>query len=173
MNFSPGETIPNLVIAPVGADGTVDLYNGANGTIQLVADVSGWFSTGTAVAGGLTPLTPARILDTRSGNGASGPVKAGQTVKLQVEGRGGVPASGVAAVVLNVTVTQPTAAGYVTVWPDGATRPPTSALNFSPGETIPNLVIAPVGADGTVDLYNGANGTIQLVADVSGWWSSP
>ncbi len=117
-------------------------------------------------------LTPARILDTRSGNGASGPVKAGQTVKLQVEGRGGVPASGVAAVVLNVTVTQPTAAGYVTVWPDGATRPPTSALNFSPGETIPNLVIAPVGADGTVDLYNGANGTIQLVADVSGWFST-
>ena len=67
-----------------------------------------------------------------------------------------MPASGVSAVVLNVTATQPTAPGHLTVYPDGVARPTTSSLNFSAGETIPNLVVAPVGADGKVDFYNGS-----------------
>ena len=80
----------------------------------------------------------------------------------------GVPASGVSAVVLNVTVTQPTAAGHITVYPDGTSRPLAANLNFVAGQTVPNLVVAPVGADGKVDLYNGSAGTVQLIADVSG-----
>ena len=92
-------------------------------------------------------------------------------VALGVDGHGGVPASGVSAVVLNVTVTQPKAAGFITVYPDGATRPLASNLNFVAGQTVPNLVVAPVGADGKVDLYNGSSGTTQLVADVSGYFS--
>ncbi len=170
LNFTAGETIPNLVIAPVGPDGKVDFYNAA-GNAQLVADVSGWFASGSTAAGGLNPLTPARVLDTRNGTGGTtGPVKAGQTISLAVLGHGGVPASGVAAVVLNVTVTQPTAPSFVTVYPDGVTRPTASNLNFTAGETIPNLVIAPVGPDGKVDFYNAA-GNAQLVADVAGWLS--
>ncbi len=173
LNFGAGQTIPNLVIAPVGPDGKVDLYNGSGGKVQLIADVSGWFVDGAPVTGGLWPLTPARVLDTRSGTGGvSGPVGAGQTVKLGVLGAGGVPGSGVEAVVLNVTVTQPTAGGYVTVYPDGVSRPSASNLNFAAGQTIPNLVIAPVGPDGKVDLYNGSGGKVQLIADVSGWFGS-
>ena len=172
LNFSAGETVPNLVIAPVGADGKVDFFNGSSGTVQVLADVSGWFASGTAGAGGLTPLTPSRILDTRSNLGATGPVASGGTVSLQVDGAGGIPASGVAAVVLNVTVTQPADGGYLTVYPDGGSRPTTSALNFSAGETVPNLVIAPVGADGKVDFFNGSSGTVQVLADVSGWFST-
>jgi subtilase family serine protease len=172
LNFSKGQTIPNLVVAPVGSDGKVDFYNGSAGTVQIVGDVSGWFASGSAGAGGLTPLTPDRIMDTRVDNGVSGPVPAEKEVSLQVEGRGGVPAYGVGAVVLNVTVTSPQIAGYLTVYPDGVTRPTTSNLNFSKGETIPNLVVAPVGSDGKVDFYNGSGETVQIIADVSGWWSS-
>ena len=172
LNFSAGETVPNLVIAPVGADGKVDFFNGSSGTVQVLADVSGWFASGTAGAGGLTPLSPSRILDTRSDIGATGPVASGGTVSLQVDGAGGIPASGVAAVVLNVTVTQPVDAGYLTVYPDGGSRPTASNLNFSAGETVPNLVIAPVGADGKVDFFNGSSGTVQVLADVSGWFST-
>jgi Regulator of chromosome condensation (RCC1) repeat len=121
-----------------------------------------------------TSLTPSRILDTRSGTGAAKAAVASKgTVALTVDGAGGVPASGVAAVVVNITVTQPQAAGYVTVFPDGTTRPNASNLNFSAGETIPNLVVALVGGDGKVDLYNGSGGTVQLVADVSGWFAGP
>ena len=92
----------------------------------------------TPAAGGLTPLTPARILDTRNGTGGiSGPVASDHSISLNVEGVGGVPASGVSAVVLNVTATAPSANGHLTVYPDGASVPSTSNLNFSAGETCP------------------------------------
>jgi hypothetical protein len=78
----------------------------------------------------------------------------------------------VGAVVLNVTVTQPKAGGYLTVFPDGVTRPVTSNLNFNAAESVPNLVIAPVGSDGEVDFYNGSGGTIHIIADVSGWFGT-
>jgi hypothetical protein len=68
-----------------------------------------------------------------------------------------------------VTVTQPSAAGFLTVYPDGVGRPGTSSLNFTARETVPNLVIVPVGPDGDVDFYNGSAGSVQVVADVSGW----
>ena len=173
LNFTAGETVPNLVVAPVGTDGKVDIYNGSGaGTVQVVADVSGYFTTGPPAAGGLAPLSPSRILDTRIGVGAPGPVAPGATVALPVDGQGGVPASGVGAVVLNVTATQPQAGGYLTVWPDGTPQPLASNLNFKPGETVPNLVVAPVGADGKIDIYNGSGaGTVQVVADVSGYFS--
>jgi hypothetical protein len=93
------------------------------------------------------------------------------TVTLQVTGAGGVPVTGVSAVVLNVTVTDPSSQGYVTVSGAGTTRPTASNLNFVAGQAVPNLVIAPVGAGGKVELYNGSPGTIELVADVSGWFT--
>jgi hypothetical protein len=173
LNFRAGQTVPNLVIAPVGADGKVDLFNGSNGTVQLVADVLGFYigtGAGTPGSEAFASLTPTRLLDTRSGTGApKAAVAAGGTVSLTVDGVGGVPATGVAAVVLNVTVTGPTQAGYVTVYADGTARPTASNLNFVAGQTVPNLVIAPVGADAKIDLYNGSGGTLQLVADGFGY----
>src|SRR5439155_516861 len=78
-----------------------------------------------------TPLPPARVLDTRNGTGAPqaqvGPAK---SIDVQVTGVGGVPSSGVAAVVLNVTVTQATAGSYLTAYPTGTAVPLASNLNF-------------------------------------------
>jgi hypothetical protein len=172
LNFVPGQTVPNMVIAPVGAGGVVDLYNGSSGTIALIADVSGYTLSGApTLPGTFGSLAPSRLLDTRFGNGAAqAAVAAGGTVHLQVTGRGGVPASGVAAVALNVTVTEPTGTGFVTVYGEGTALPVASNLNFVPGQTVPNMVIAPVGAGGVVDLYNGSSGTIALIADVSGYY---
>ena len=115
-------------------------------------------------------LSPARILDTRSGNGApAAAVGPSGTVELQVAGRGGVPASGVSAVILNVTVTQPSIPSYLTVFPTGEPRPGSSNLNFVANQTVPNLVVAKVGAGGRVSLYN-AGGTVHVIADVAGWY---
>ncbi len=178
LNFVAGQTVPNLVIAPVGAGGVVDIFNDAHGgSVQIVADVSGWFAAAPSgpAAGGLGTLTPARILDTRNGTGGTtGPVAPGQTVHLSVLSAGGVPSSGVGAVVLNVTATAPTAPGFLTVYPAGATQPNTASLNFVAGQTVPNLVIAPVGAGGVVNIFNDAGGgSVQIVADVSGWLGTP
>ena len=56
--------------------------------------------------------------------------------------------------VLNVTVTEPSMQSYLTVFPLGESRPLASNLSFSGGQTIPNLVVAKLGADGKVAFYN-------------------
>ncbi len=117
------------------------------------------------------PVTPERLLDTRTGNGApTGPLGAGGTLQLQVTGRGLVPASGVSAVVLNVTATEPTAASYLTVYPAGVARPTASNLNFTPGWTGANFVTIAVGTGGIVDIYNNA-GNVHVIADVVGYYA--
>jgi serine protease len=73
------------------------------------------------------------------------------------------------AVVLNVTVTNPTAGSYLTVWPDGNGQPLASDLNFGKGQTRANLVVVKVGANGKVDLSNLA-GSTDVIIDVVGWY---
>jgi hypothetical protein len=68
-----------------------------------------------------------------------------------------------------VTVTNPTVAGYVTVWPAGQPIPTASNLNFVPGQTVPNMVVVPLGANGQVSIFvNG--GTADVIVDVLGWF---
>jgi hypothetical protein len=71
--------------------------------------------------------------------------------------------------VLNVTATGPTAASYLTVWPAGTDRPIASNLNFTAAQTIPNMVIAKVGAGGQISIFNAA-GTTDVIVDVLGWF---
>ncbi|MFF9054792.1 peptidoglycan recognition protein [Streptomyces erythrochromogenes] len=167
LNFTAGQTIPNLVIVPV-VNGKVSFYNNA-GSVDLVADITGYFTPSNSGAKH-SNLGPKRLMDTRSGLGvAKAPVGAGGVVTLTVAGVEGVPAEGVTAVVLNVTATNPSTAGHVSVYPHGTTRTSASNLNFTAGQTIPNLVIVPV-VDGKVSFYNNA-GTVDLIADITGYFS--
>lgn len=169
-----GQTVPVAVPAPVGEGGKVSLYTYGGG--HLLADVSGYFVTsGDSAAGRYRPLTPQRLLDTRIGLGRSSgqktPIGRGQALTLQVTGRGGVPASGVTAVALNVTATAAAAPGFLQVLPSaGSTAAGASSnLNLVTGQTVANLVIVPVGDSGAVDFYS-SSGTHAL-ADVAGWFT--
>ena len=171
LNFALGETVANLVEVQLGPSGGVSFFNQL-GQIQLVADLEGYVST-TANAGLFTPVTPARLLDTRIGlGGVTGPVKPGQTVRVQVTGVGGIPSSGVEAVAFNLTATDSAGPSFITAYPDSQARPLASNLNFTNGETIANRVIVPV-VDGYVDLFNDFAGSdTQLVLDVNGYFTS-
>ncbi|MEZ5142857.1 MAG: peptidoglycan DD-metalloendopeptidase family protein [Acidimicrobiales bacterium] len=173
LNFNAGQTVPNLVVVPVGANGRVSVFNNA-GSVNVIADVVGFFAPSSA-AGGFVSTTPARILDTRDGTGGFttrfGPGQARSVKVTGVGGLNGVPATGVSAVVLNVTVTGPTAPSFLTVWPSGVTMPTTSNLNFVAGQTVPNLVMARVGPDGKVSIFNNS-GNVDVIADVVGWYAS-
>ncbi|MCU1395001.1 MAG: Protocatechuate dioxygenase [Ilumatobacteraceae bacterium] len=166
-----GQTRANLVTVPVGSDGSVRLFSQSGA--HLVADVFGWFAPASSSSGGrLQVLTPGRLLDTRVatmvGYSGSKPA-AGTTVVVDVLGEQGVPSSGVSAVVLNVTATEATAAGYVTAWPSGS-QPATSNLNVeTAGQTIANQVVIPVGTDGSVRLYTQSGS--HLIVDVTGWYT--
>jgi hypothetical protein len=172
LNFAPAQTVPNLVVVKVGATGNVGLYNGGAAT-HVIADVAGWFGPdGEATGAQYHAVAPSRTLDTRAGTGAPiASVPMGGQLDLQVTGRGGVPATGVTAVVLNVTVVGPASFGFLTAWPTGDARPLASNLNFVAGETVPNLVVAKLGAGGKVSFYNGG-GAANLVADVAGWYGA-
>jgi hypothetical protein len=142
--------------------------------VQVIADVAGWYDAGNDATGAkFHPVTPARILDDRTGNGApAGALGAGATLNLQASGRAGLPSTGVSGVVLNVAVTQPTAPSYLTVFPSGVVMPLAASLNFVPNQTVSNLVVAKVGANGQVSIYNAAGAT-YVIADVAGWFDGP
>jgi len=74
--------------------------------------------------------------------------------------------------VLNATVTDTTAASYLTLWPTGVSRPTTSNLNWTAGRTVPNLVVVALGTGGNVSAFNGA-GSADLVLDVEGYVATP
>ena len=80
-------------------------------------------------------------------------------------------ASGTKAIILNVTATNPTQAGYLTVYPAGQPQPLASNLNFVPGQTVPNRVIVGLGTGGQVTITNGP-GTVDVVVDLTGSFSA-
>jgi PKD repeat protein len=177
LNYTAGRSVPNAVIVPVGGDGKIDLFNGGDGagSIDLIADVTGYFTQ--AVGDGYTALSPDRLLDTRDGTGAAeAKIAAGKAVTLTIVGAdgGSLPASGITAVALNVITTDTTGSGFISAYPFGSPVPISSNLNYTPGQTVANAVIVPVGLDGKVELYNGGDsaGSVDLIADVAGYFSA-
>lgn len=171
LNYVAGQSVPNMVMAKVGTDGQISMFN-FSGTADVVVDVLGWFPP----TGSFTGLTPARLMDTRSGYStidaqsvAAGPIGAGATSELIVVGRGGVPSAGVGAVALNVTVTNPTAPSFLTVFPAGSPRPTAANLNYVARQTVPNMVIVKVGNAGKISLFN-FGGSADVIVDVLGWF---
>jgi uncharacterized protein (DUF1501 family) len=168
VNMSPGQTVPNLIIARVGEGGRVSVFNNA-GSTHVVADVLGAFVPGSPAR--FVPVSPGRALDTRDGVGAPRARLGREHLGLGLTGRCGVPASGVSAVLLNVTVVGPSAGTYVTVFPSGRDRPLASNLNATTGQVVPNMVLARLGPDGGAAISNNS-GDIDLVADVMGYFTT-
>jgi trimeric autotransporter adhesin len=169
VNGVAGSTVANLVISKLGTGGTVCLYS--QSATHLIADVNGYFAPG----GSYVPLVPARLMDTRPGgqtvdgkSAAAGLVPLGSVTPLQVVGRGGVPAA--TTVVLNITVTEPGAPGYLTVYPCGIDPPNASNLNYTTGQTVANGALVKVGTGGNVCLYNSQ--PTHLIVDVTGYFPS-
>ncbi len=170
LNYLPGEIVPNMVLAKVGVGGRINIFNNA-GSTHVIVDVVGYFSTSNSL-GQLVPLAPRRLLDTRIGLGApTAPIGPQRTLDLLVTDISGVPATGVSAVALNVTVDRPTTPSYLTVFPAGGAVPVASNLNFVAGETVPNMVIAAVGTGGRISIYNDA-GSTDVIVDLVGYYTA-
>ncbi|MBP0449736.1 hypothetical protein J5Y04_09245 [Kitasatospora sp. RG8] len=169
VNWASGHTIANQVTVPV-KDGKVSFFNASGGTVHLVADLAGYYSPQGSL---FHAQGPTRLLDTRLAIGvpSTQAVSPWGTVDLPVTGVAGVPASGVTAVTMNVTVTDPTGGGHLTVYPHGGAAPDSSNINWTAGQTIPNLVTVPV-KDGKVSFYNASGGTVNLIADLAGYYAT-
>jgi hypothetical protein len=168
LNVAAGKTVSNLVSSPVDADGDVTLYN-HSGSVDLVVDLAGWFGTAADPSSSYIPLAPTRLLSTVDGTGAAA-AKAGPgaTLRVKVAGVHGVPADAT-SVLVNLTGTGATATTYLTAYADGAARPTSSSLNLTPGATVPNLALVPIGSDGCIAVYNRA-GHVNVIADLQGYF---
>lgn len=179
--------MPNAVITKVNpANGRVGFYN-FSGTVDVLADVFGYFDDGTetTVPGQLLRVLPKpeRSVDTRSGKLPVGSqstnkftLTAGETRTFRFLGVAGVPASStVSAAAINVTVDRPTADGFLSIYPFGVgpiEGQKTSSLNFLRGVTVPNFGIINVGSGGQISVYNGSAGTLELLIDVFGYFQA-
>jgi hypothetical protein len=113
-------------------------------------------------------VVPCRVIDTR----ASAPLLGGLARRVAVTGVCGVPAEA-RAVSANVTVTGPTAGGFVQVYPAGDALPTATNVSFGPGQTRAAFAVLGLGSDGSVDATAGLDtpGVAHLIVDVNGYYA--
>ena len=166
INFVAGEVVANMVEAKLGADGNISIYNHA-GDVDVIVDVVAYYSTDGYT---YTPLTPIRAVDTRRGLGApKRKVAAASVTRVACAGHNGVPrtAKAVLANIVSVAGSQPT---FFTVYPTGSPLSDTSSLNAAAGAVVANTVVAKLGTDGKIDIFNQAGNT-DLIVDIYGYFT--
>lgn len=148
-------------------------------TIAVLVGAGGVLTSSAASspsASSFVPITPCRLMDTRSGSTVgprSTPIGA-ETYVVTVWGTNGnctIPATAT-AVSLNVTFAGPTASGFLAVFPSDKPWPGTSNLNFSANQApAPNAVTSALSADGKLAVKNEA-GAVNVLADIVGYYVS-
>ncbi len=178
INFAPNQTVANLSVVKIGTGGKISLFN-SSGSVHVIVDVIGYFSA-TSGDPQYVPMSPVRWVDTRQSSIGPFPMFpattatipfAGSNPPLWGGGGSALPAipAGAKAVVVNVTVTQPTADGFLTLSPTGSPRPNASTINFVAGQTVANMTVVKLGTGGKADVYN-AGGFTHVVLDVVGYF---
>ena len=185
--------VANLVTVPVNTtNGEITITNGGtSGSVDFVVDIEGYYAPPTNTPAGLyNPVTPTRIVDTRCVEYPLPPnittsyckslpsvnyTKVAELLSLQTEniavtGFGGIPTSGVSAVVLNITAIDPSSSGYLTAFPAGSTKALVSTVNFNQAQTVANEAIVKVGTNGEISIYNFLGAT-NFTVDVTGYYT--
>lgn len=171
LNFSASRSATSMALVRPGANGrfTVRLTGAARGTAQVSVDVLGWIATSTSpTRGGRLQLqAPVRILNTQDGTGRAGSTAAlpsGRSTQVTVPG-----AAGATAVLVNVTALRPSTASSLSVLPASTSGTPTQvSLSAPSGVSRSALVLAPLGAEGSIWIRHTA-GSMHVVADVVGF----
>jgi hypothetical protein len=165
LNDVPGTIIANAAIVPAGTTGDVSVFP-SNDT-DVIIDINGYFAP--AGPGGLSlyPAAPCRVIDTRHvGNGQ--PFSGTLTPPVDVVHSPCEPPVTAQAYVFNATVVPTGGLGYLTLWPDGQSKPLVSTLNAPDGSITNNMAIVP-STNGKVDAF--ASGITQLILDICSYFA--
>ncbi len=168
LNDYTGTVVANAAIVPAGNENATAFYPHDNNT-DLLVDINGYFAP--AGTGGLSlyPVTPCRVLDTRTVNGGQ-PFQGVYNAPngINVVGSPCAPPSSSQAFVFNATVVPSGVMPFLTLWPHGSGQPLVSTLNAYDGFITSNMAIVP-SSDGSIDAY--AAGLTQLILDISGYFA--
>jgi hypothetical protein len=169
LNYGAADIAPNLVIAPIAADGSVKIY--ANAGTHVIVDIVGYFTDDTAptaTAGLFVPFAPDRLINTRDEGGVRPQL---HLRNVNVASRAGLSASDIGAMFINATLTDSLSAGYLQIYPTGKSTPgASSTVNVTgPNQIRPNAAISGV-ASGNVTVYLQAGG--NFILDAAGYFIS-
>ena len=165
LNALTGAVTANAAIVPAGANGSIDVFVSDN--TNLVIDINGYFAPMGTGGLSLYGVTPCRVLDTRQPTG-SAPIS---SLDVPVSAKAcGIPGNAQAQVMSVTVVPQGTPAylGYLTMWPQGLTRPVVSTLNALDGAITSNLAIVPT-SNGWISAF--ASNPTHLIIDISGYFA--
>ncbi|MET0911463.1 MAG: hypothetical protein ABWZ99_18505, partial [Ilumatobacteraceae bacterium] len=168
VNVRPGGVRANSAIVPTAADGTVCMT--ASVPTDVVVDVTGWF--GRDAGHSFVPLSPARLVDTRSYQATlnpaanAQPLAGGAVLRVQVAGARGIPAGAKAASVNLVALDSPVG-GWLRVVPCG-TASDVSNLNYLDPAPVANGANVKLSADGAICVTSST--TSHVIVDVNGVW---
>jgi MBG domain (YGX type) len=169
---SDGRVKANAAIVPAGANGGVSVY--ATNSTHFILDIDGYFvPAGTASALAFYPVTPCRVVDTRSAAGPlGGPfIRGGTNRSFPVQSSScGLPATA-QAYSLNITAVPQGALGYLSAWPTGQSQPVVSTLNAPTGEVTANAAIVPAGNGGDISVF--VSNSANVIVDVNGYFAPP
>ncbi|MGO9562003.1 MAG: choice-of-anchor tandem repeat GloVer-containing protein [Candidatus Korobacteraceae bacterium] len=178
MNSTDGRVKANAAIVPAGASAAVSVY--ASSTTNLILDIDGYFESPGPQTYQFYPVTPCRVVDTRSGSDE--PPGLGPP-SLQAQQQRDLPIlsspclqgiTNPVAYSFNVTVV-PNPAGqpldYLTVWPSNQTQPVVSTLNNPTATVVANAAIVSAAPDGDIDVY--AYNSTDLIIDINGYFAAP
>lgn len=182
VNYVTGQTIANQATVKLSTTGAVAV-RASSGATNVIVDVLGWFTAPTGAGGSFTTVTPERAVDTRFGIGACSDPATGSfrtcarlttatDVTVKLTGVAGVPATGVAAVAVNLTAVYQAADGYLQVWPaqPNSSPPGASTLNYQANKTLSGFTTAMVSADGKITIRTSA--PTDLIIDIAGWYAT-
>jgi hypothetical protein len=125
-----------------------------------------------AAGGAFSALSPFRACDTRASGTScpTGSVGPGEEIAVTLAGVGGVPASGVTAVTVNLMAIGGAANSLLKVWPDGTARPSSAAIIFSAHQTLMNMITVKLGTNGKLRVFNAA-GEAHVVMELAGYYA--
>jgi uncharacterized repeat protein (TIGR03803 family) len=162
LNNPTATYVANAAIVPAPPDGRIAVY--PSQSTDLLVDINGYFATPGTGGMQLYPVTPCRVIDTRSGGG---PPFSGE-LTVNVAGSTCAPSVNAQAYVLNATVIPSGRLGFLTLWPNGQPQPNVSTLNAPDGAVSSNMAIVPT-MNGSIDAY--ASALTQLILDISGYFA--
>ena len=169
LNALAGTIVANAAIVPAGINGAIDVF--VAGKSDVVIDINGYFAPPSGNGQQFYPLTPCRVMDTRSATSPlGGPSLAAalmRTVPVTTSNCS-VPATS-QAFSLNATVVPAASLSYLTLWPNGYLQPLVSTLNAPNGGIVANAAIVQAGTLGGVNVF--ATNSTDLVLDINGYFA--
>jgi hypothetical protein len=162
LNFRSNETVANSLISPISQEGTICVY--VYGKADVLVDINGLFTNKSEFAA----VQPTRVADTRTTDSIGTLTSTSSELVVPISITNEILMAQDSVVTLNVTAVDtvaPETGGFVTVYPCG-TRPDTSTLNFTTGQTVANSMIAPVSTQGNICVY--VYGKADILIDING-----